>query len=87
MDFTSTNYTTIDSLDYGMSYEVSLLPLFNVALFAGLILFAIYGYLLIKRVQILSDTIYTPYNAFVTAVVGFSVIGSIVAGVIAILIL
>lgn len=61
--------------------------LFKIALFLGILVFTIYAYLLLTRVKILSDTIFTPANSFVKLLTVINIFVILIGGLIAIIII
>lgn len=66
---------------------INLAILFKIALFFGIVVFAIYAFLLMARVKILSDTIFTPSNSFVKLLTVINIFVIIVGGLMAIAII
>jgi len=72
------------------SSDVSLVSFsifFKIALLLGVLVFSAYTFLLLGRVKILSDTIFTPSNAFVKMLTVINIFVILVGGLIAIILI
>lgn len=84
MEYTTMYNGIMSSSDVSL---VSFAIFFKLALLLGILVFSAYAFLLMKRVKILSETIFTPSNSFVKLLTVINIFVILIGGLIAVILI